>query len=56
MYINDSFLIMYYTKGGLTKTQLDKMNFNEFELWHKEALKVQDELNKPIEGTKNGRT
>lgn len=49
-YINDSCLIMYYTKGGVTKEQLDKMGFDEFELWKKQALAVQEALNKKPEG------
>jgi len=43
-FIKESFLIMYYTKGGINKKELDGMPFDEYEIWLKEAIIVQENL------------
>jgi len=35
---------MYYTKGGINKKELDGMPFDEYEIWLKEAIIVQENL------------
>ena len=41
-YIKESFLVMHYTKGGLTLKDIDTMPFSEFKVWIKEATRIQD--------------
>lgn len=38
-------MISYYTKGGFTKGDLDKMPFDEFEIVLKEVQRIEKLLN-----------
>lgn len=39
--VKESFLVMYYTKGGVTLKELKNLPFNEYEMFVKEALRLQ---------------
>lgn len=45
-YIRESFLIMHYSKGGITKKELAEMSFKIFEKYLRIALEIQTEMNK----------
>lgn len=45
-FIKESFLVMYYTKGGMNYETLFKMPFDDFLLYVKEATRIQTEFNK----------
>jgi hypothetical protein len=48
--VAESFLIMHYSKGGVSKLQLDIMPLDEFKLYLWESLRIQDLQSNDKEG------
>lgn len=48
-YIKESIMIMYYTKGGVTKKDIDNMSLDEIDMYLKEVSRIQSESMKGIE-------
>jgi hypothetical protein len=49
-YIKESFLVMHYTKGGLSIDELDHIPFDEFRMWVGEAVRIQNMILKNQNG------
>jgi len=47
IFIRESVVMMYYTKGGLDIQTIFDLPFNEYEVYLDEAIKIQKQLNAP---------
>ena len=43
IFTKESYLIMYYSNGGLNYSQLSEIEFNKFEMFLTEAIRIQKE-------------
>jgi hypothetical protein len=46
MFIKESVLVMYYTKGGISLKELRELPFHLYEKYVEEAIRIQDMMNK----------
>lgn len=51
VFIKESFLVMTYTKGGITMEQLEQMPFDRYEKCVNEAIRIQNEATSESDST-----
>lgn len=55
-FVKESMLAMHYSKGGLTLEELRDMPFDIYEMYVKEAIRIQEDMKSGNEKMRKGET